>query len=291
MNKIEIIERALYDFLPYRLDLRIDRPFGLEIEAGLLNAEDRYYICDDNFIKKGYKMGTDSSVGGDYPLEIETPLLFANRELWLILKDLSDRMKECEIDFSHSAFQVNVDVLYGFEDYYNLLLFFRKYEHILLRFSKSFFSSLRDMSRANSIRSYFKASQGRIVDERNFNSLVYNKYYDLSFKYKDATPAGAPPNIVEFRSPNGCDEAWVWQNYINTFYHLVEYILSCDGTEVKSNYCKDNILELPYNGLWLYDAISFVDKIFDEDIDKIYFLKQYIGKDTKEASEFIKRRA
>lgn len=55
MKKMDLIESAIYDDLPYRLDLEIGKPFGLEIEAGLLNQMDRYFIVNDALQKKVIK--------------------------------------------------------------------------------------------------------------------------------------------------------------------------------------------------------------------------------------------
>lgn len=291
MKKYDLIESALYDNLPYRLDLSISKPFGLEIEAGLLNGMDRYFICNDEFLRKDFKRNTDSSVGGDFPLEIQTPLLLANKDTWFTLKILSERMKRCKIDFSRSAFQVNMDVSYSYNDIYNFLLFFRTYEHILFKFSTSFRYILReDMSRAVSLGEYFKYTKNKIMEETNFSTLVFNKNYAISFKYKDNSSAGSPPNIVEFRSPNGCDDAWIWQNYINTFYHFCEYILYIDKSEIDSSLCAGESQSYRYDKLWLDDAVYFADLIFTDDVDKVYFLKQYIGPDVMDAKNFIKRR-
>ena len=163
MKKMDLIESAIYDDLPYRLDLKIGKPFGLEIEAGLLNQMDRYFIVNDALQKEGYQRNTDSSVGGDFPLEIQTPLLTANKELWIKLDELSKRMKKCKIDFSASAFQVNLDVSFSYEQIYYLLLFFRTFETVLYRFSTSFRYDLRDMFRAQSLKEYFKYANYKIL--------------------------------------------------------------------------------------------------------------------------------
>ena len=45
MNGHELIESAIYDELPYRIVLDLNKPFGLEIEVSLDDPMDRYYIC------------------------------------------------------------------------------------------------------------------------------------------------------------------------------------------------------------------------------------------------------
>lgn len=290
MRKMELIERAIYDDLPYRLDLSIDKPFGLEIEAGLLNQMDRYFIVNDALQNEGYQRNTDSSVGGDFPLEIQTPLLTANKELWVKLDELSKRMQKCKIDFSRAAFQVNLDVSFSYEQIYYLLLFFRTFETVLYRFSTSFRYDLRDMFRAQSLKEYFKYANYKILNESYFNYLINNKKYAVALKYKENTSDGLPPNIIEFRTPNGCDDAWMWQNYINTFHKMCEYIIVLDRNEIDYSLCNGEHESMPFHKLWLDDAYYFADLIFKSDIDIIYFLKQYIGPSVEDAKSYLRKR-
>lgn len=290
MMKLDLIERAIFDELPYRLDLKIDKPFGLEIEAGLLNSRDRYFIIDNNLRKLGYQRNTDSSVGGEFPLEIQTPVLDSTRDTWETLDLFSKRMKECKIDFSRAAFQVNMDIHLSYEEIYYFMLFFRTFENIIYRFSTSFRYDLRDMYRAQSLGKFFKISGNDLMRESNFLNLINTKKYAISFKYKDNTKVGFPPNIVEFRTPNGCDDAWMWQNYINTFFCLCEYIRFLDRNEINYSLCKGEVEDNPWHKLWLDDAVYFANLIFNDDLDKVYFLKQYIGLYTEDAKNYLVRR-
>ena len=56
----------------------------------------------------------------------------------------------------------------------------------------------------------------------------------------------------------------------------------------------DNLSEMPYNKIYLEQALEFADLIFNNNIDKIYFLRQYLKSfesseiPLKKAKKFIK---
>lgn len=278
MKEHELIKAALYENLPYRYDLQIPHVFGLEIEMDLFDFKDREYIMK-GLNEKDYNYDIDNKL-----YEIQTPKLYGTKEVWNQLFILSERMKKCQINFDYAAFQVNLDVQYKtINDFFNLFLFFMKFEHILFKFSTSNHEFLRSLKYATSLKKYFKIWECRKVDDFDIDDFRYNKNYCIAFKnsQKNNTPIS---DITEYRSPNGCDDAWLWQNYINTFFHLQESIPSLDLEYFDYNNCYNN---KPYVVLYLEDACLFANLIFKEDLDKIYFLRQYIGCDSEELKKSL----
>ena len=91
-------------------------------------------------------------------------------------------------------------------------------------------------------------------------------------------------NTLEFRRPNGTLEEVIWQNNINVIIKLIlainsnnfdiDYIIN----KLKTN--KDRIIN-KYDSAYdhelnLEKALEFVDLFYDNNLDKINFLKQYI---------------
>lgn len=286
MKNQELIEVALYDNLPYRYNLEIPRVFGLEIEMGLFNEMDRKYIME-GLKEKGYTYEVDVGLKTDFPYEIQTPKLYGTKEVWNQLFLLSERMKKCQINFDYAAFQINMDVHYKtINDFFKFCLFFMKFEHILFKFSTSNHEFLRPLTYANSLKKYFKIWECRKVEEFNINRFRNNKEYCIALKnsLKNNTFI---PDIIEYRIPNGCDDAWLWQNYINTFYHLQEKIpfLDLEYFDYRSY-----LTNKPYVILYLEDACLLANLIFEKDIDKIYFLRQYIDYDREELKRQLKNK-
>lgn len=93
-------------------------------------------------------------------------------------------------------------------------------------------------------------------------------------------------NTIEFRSPNGTLEEVIWQNNINFFGKLIEAALNTDLDMEKINYYIDMVktddLINEYSKVNFSKALELADMIFEKNIDKLTFLKQYI-KDGKES--------
>lgn len=289
MNRIELVEHAIYDELPYRRILKLDKPFGLEIEVALSDAIDRYYIVNNDLEKKGYERNVDKTVGGDFPLEINTPPLYDDIHTWDDLYSLSKRMQECDVNFDTAAFQVNVDIEYDYLDCYYLLLFFRTFEHIIFKFSTSGLTSLRPLKYAQSVDGFLRTFNEREIGRMGLDRLIDSKNFAFSLNYNSKSPYGSPPNIFEARIPNGCSDAWMWQNYVNTFYYLTESIHGLDLDYINYALIYGEEKEKSYFDLDMEDALKFSDIIFKNDEDKAYFLKQYIGVSQNGAKSILGR--
>ena len=86
---------------------------------------------------------------------------------------------------------------------------------------------------------------------------------------------------VEFRAANGTFDFVIWQNLINFFIKMIVYcksdkfdddILNRRKIEVEGIF--DKLEE--YSQIYLDQAIELCDMIFDNNLDKIYFLRQYL---------------
>lgn len=85
-------------------------------------------------------------------------------------------------------------------------------------------------------------------------------------------------NTIEFRSPNGTLEPVIWQNNINFFTKMLIYCKSGDFDEdiVEKRLEFNNQDLYLYRQIFLTQALELTDLIFDNNLDKIYFLRQYL---------------
>ena len=124
--------------------------------------------------------------------------------------------------------------------------------------------------------------------------FLFNKYYGVSLKGKLGTIYSSlyPVNLIEFRTPNGTDDVWLWQNYINTFYNIIRTfeVGSIDYEKIDYLYYRlfGTISYDTYEDMHLDKAIEFANIIFNNDRDKLYFIKQYIGKQKDKALTLVK---
>ena len=130
-----------------------------------------------------------------------------------------------------------------------------------------------------------------IKDLKNINKVSYlkeflpthDRYQAINFNNIDFYNFEKyTKNTIEFRSPNATTEEVVWQNNINT---LSKLLLTSAGNLIDTEYLDyklENEFISPsseyflYNEINLKNALEFVDIIFDNNLDKVYFLRQYL---------------
>ena len=86
---------------------------------------------------------------------------------------------------------------------------------------------------------------------------------------------------IELRVPNGTLDEIVWQNYINFFIKMILYCKSKNFDDDILNRRYKSVYNLfgnldSYSKIYLDQALEFCDMIFNNNLDKLYFLRQYI---------------
>ena len=85
-------------------------------------------------------------------------------------------------------------------------------------------------------------------------------------------------DTIEFRCPNGCIEETIWQNNVNTFTKTLLYSKSdnFDQEFVDFYFLRKDDCNMEY--FYFMDierALEFADLVFDKELDKMNFLRQY----------------
>ena len=290
--------------LEYRdtLSLPNDVTFGTEIEYEKID----YHIVD-KFIDENYSSwysDTDGSLnsGG----EISSPILRDNLKSWNQLKSICDFLKNGKANADEMAgghIHIGANVIGSdVEKWKKFIKVYIAYESILFRFFYGEKVKPREKIKryAPPIASelYKKLKQLNSVSDIDDikNILYYTDRYqainfnNISFSCLDSFE---PDSTLEFRAPNGTIEEVIWQNNINAIAKLMlapsKNMIDIDFVEYKIK--EDGVLpEYRYNIVDLQNALEFVDMIFDNNLDKIYFLKQYIKEflDIYNKGEYIK---
>ena len=268
--------------LPYRnkLGLSFTDTIGVEIEYENLSRDtvDRYIIHNH----RGYISDSDETVetGG----EVDSPILVDKKEDWDELQEICFFLAENGAVTSQNA---GGHIHIGSHVLENNLIYWRQfiktymlYEKDLLEFFKGEYSEMRllvgryaepivkflyqDLEKLNYILSFsdmydeiFLQDRNVAVNFKNIKRGVYKPY---------------PGSTLEFRSPNGTSKEIIWQNNINTAAKL----LKAPGKElIDEDYLDYRLREGLPTKPSLANALELVDAIFDNNLDKIYFLKQY----------------
>lgn len=289
-NMQDLFLELLTDYsLEYRntLNFKKTTTFGYEIEfenadidiiRKYLNKKNReLFLLFDPSLKKG--------------AEIPTPILKDNKKSWKKIDNLCNFLqKHSEIKETcgghiHVGKQVLGD---SNKSLLNFLKLWSTYEHVIYYFSYG-----EDKKPREAIKEYAKPISNdfwQTYNEYKDNLLVpkeeiikkvtITRNRGVSLKYLLFYER---PEIdtVEFRCPNGTLNPITWQNNTNLFVKLLEYSKtpSFDNTTIQLRHKKrqDIYSNLnKYNIIYLKDALELSDLIFTNNLDKIYFLKQYI---------------
>lgn len=276
------------------LGLNLDMTFGIEIECRV--SADDTYIARQNI---PFTMVPEGSAGPN-GWEFVSPIFHDNMDTWQEVKKTCTDLK----DFATTNNFCGGHIHYGahvFEDNYKYLLNFifiwMAYEDIIYRFGNGEMLNTRRSADSYAIPVinrfkdlFFSQDMPKNLRKflRNFktgslelglNFYHYYAYYNHEMDTK---------NTVEIRCPNGSLEETIWQNNVNCFGKIIQRSLSDDLDLTRLYYnidslaCQDSEILARYSKINLDKALEFADLIFDNNLDKLNFLKQYI-KDGKEA--------
>lgn len=275
--------------LQYRELLNLDTRllFGLEIEWEGSNKRIIHDFLKNNLNGWGFDEDGSLNSGG----EVKSPKLTDSLSSWKNLQIVCECLKEIRAETNdrtggHIHFGSNI---FG-KDLDKFLIFLKTYaiyENILFRFYYGEFLKYRDSSYARNQKLAWvirrKIEQIRSIEDLNYhyNFLREERHYAINFQNLKFGDKSKDKNTIELRIPNGSIEEIIWQNNINAFG---KFILKSIGEEIDRDYINRTFLDinegsvnpLLYNEICLFKALEFVDFTFDNDLDKYYFLKQYL---------------
>lgn len=280
-------------FLEYRdkLNLPDDVTIGVEIEyEGILK------MLTDKFIENklnGWHSKSDGSLssGG----EITSPVMTDKIEYWKDLKMVCDYLTKRRADTLHNAgghIHIGTCVLGDdVEAWKHFLKLYTAYENVLFRFIYGDKISGRKklFKYAPPIAAILYDRMNQINNARDLSDINWavsssERYAALNFRNTNFYNPNSryDKNTLEFRSPNATTDAVIWQNNINAFAKML--VSSRDKVmdeeflnyKLKHEFYPYTGNEHLYNDISLRNVLEFVDLVFDNNLDKIYFLRQYL---------------
>lgn len=249
---------------------------GLEIECEYANSS---LIFDE--LCKSWEMVPDGTLTDG--VEINSPILTDEKKCWQELKMVCELLSKyskigenCSghIHIGKQAYADDRDTILKFISLWTL------YEPIILRFSNGeFLSSRPGLYEYACPVSYLwiyilhLSINNHLEKDEIIKELSTTRYYAVNFKSYYSL------NTIEFRCPNGSFNPVIWQNNVNLF---MKFLLALNRINVDYDLVLRKISEIShgritdFNKIYLEDSLEFVDLIFDNNLDKIYFLKQYL---------------
>jgi len=296
---IKDIKSTLVSFR-YFLGLPKDVTFGLEVEYDELSREEVNAFLHSVAPLWYPTPETSLPQGG----EVTSPVLTDKFSTWIDLKNLCSFLRIAGAttkDGVGSHIHVGVANTLGNNEY-SWLNFIKKwiiYEGVIFRFTNG--ESVTPRANYNShcypialdLYDMLLNSEGDINLDTLNRIIPYDRFQSVNFKnvkwqnLKDNNTF----NTIELRSPNGTIEEAIWQNNVNFF---VRFLLSCTK-EQDEDYIKfalrkmDNVYNYgDYFKMDIDKVFKLVDDIFNNELDKVYFLRQYIKDEEELLEEGIK---
>ena len=310
----ELIVQIENFYLIYREKLNLPKyvTLGMEIEyEGVSKSQ------VDKFIRNNLPCW-NSSIDGSLNSggEIQSPVLHDEPKVWEDLQKICEFLKENKADTLHNAgghIHIGAHVLGDNpETWKKFLKLYIAYESVLFRFlygdkisgrkkmlkyaepmADKLFSRLNKIKSISSIHEMDWHLPGDKYQAINFNHIAFWNINDSHRK-----------NTIEYRCPNATDEEVIWQNNANA---LSKMMLSAKLPTLDEEFLDYKLKHerisstgdfYMYNEVCLKNALEFVDIVFDNNLDKVYFLRQYIKgfqdnygmKEAVKSENFISRR-
>ena len=287
----ELVTEIENYYLLYRNKLNLPDfvTFGVEIEyENLLKTFVDKYVTK-NLESWDSKYDLSVKLGG----EISSPILHNDLESWQELKQICDYLKKKKADTGvNTGGHIHVGAHLLGEDIKNWQTFIKiyiAYEHILFRFlygdKINARKSLNEYAPPTADLLYNKIEKldnyKRITELTGLELGNRFKALNLNNAYLYNIYTQERKNTIEFRSGNSTTDAIIWQNNINAVCSLMlaptRNMIDNDFIDYKLKHriVSSNEDYYLYNEIHLQDALEFADMIFDNNLDKVYFLRQY----------------
>lgn len=287
------------------LSLDMDATFGVEIECENLK-------CSPTKMKNeiehtSYECKNDGTLHDG--IEIVSPILTDSVDTWEKLQDTCSVISKYASIGSRSGGHVHVGAhVLGDkkESWLNFIKLWSVYENIIFRFCYGEFLTARSSiyEYANNVSStLWKVYKRRKKTNASLKTLVDDlsktRYQAVNFSNVEDFNNADFGNTIEFRCPNGTLDPVIWQNNINLLVNLLSYSKSTSFNNdivlkrknIKQKIYGDSVL---YRDIYLEQALELCDMLFNNNLDKLYFLRQYLksfeksNKEMKKAKVFTK---
>ena len=291
-------------YIEYKSSLDLDEKmtFGIEIECFVSGKSQQLY---EHNKPTSFSLCKEKSVHYKYGWEFKSPILKDDTASWSEIKNTCEYLKSfCKtnehcgghIHFGASIFDDNCKYLM------NLVYLWMAYEDIIFRFGNGETLNTRYDANlyANPVTNRFKNLmffKGVPTDTYTFLRLFKSRMHNASLNFYNYflyyTHETDDKNTIEIRSPNGTLEEVIWQNNIHFFGRLIQAAMRDDLDLlnlyflISGNNYSDSDIFRDYDHVNLDKALELADLIYDNNSDKLDFLKQYIKNGKSTDSDFL----
>ena len=265
-----------------KLGLPNGTTFGVEIE---FENADRQEIREklENIVPR-WDTKSDGSCDGEVVSPILTDIPKSYQELVMVCEAMQKKgayAKNKTGGHIHIGSQI---IGQDFDALMNFLKTWIAFEKVLYRFAYGDKLGARNnINYAKPISEFLHPKLSDFAELNDYRELRRQISYDRqhAVNFYNFRNDGQFKDTIEFRCPNGTINPIVWQNNLNVFAKLLGHCKSekfdADVVDRKlHNFQKSGNFYKATDAVYLQDALDFADMIFNKNIDKAYFLKQYV---------------
>ncbi len=300
----EIIYYINLYLLEYRkvLNFNPNDTFGIEIEAeNILEPSEllsKLYI----YLDEGWDKKEDPTILDG--LEFTSPVLRDDIDAWNSIQSVCKEINKYATVEENCAAHVHIGAQIlpnNYEYMKRFLLLWATYEDVIFRFANGEYTKERLVIDDNAHSCYFTydsyyqelTKNGEHIWPYILENLKVSPDSAVRFKQLQKLGVYKFDNTIEFRNPNGTFNPIIWQNNINFFMKMLYYVVS-DRFDYDVILRRKKLNDMNYKYFSNYDmihmdsALEFCDLIFDNNQDKVYFLKQYLKNNNEDTETFNK---
>ena len=288
--------------LELRKTINIDKniKFGTEIEFEDANREKIEIELYSTFPEYDWVVKDDKSLYKG--AEAVSKVLSDNEGTWISLRDACKIISNNASIVTGASAHIHIcmNILGNNPKYWrNFSKLWMTYENVIFRFLYGEYTSPREgiEKYAKPISKILIEDFDRIEDRANMNTANYmlkvlnagdDRRKAINFRNASNTELynfnkEVDKNTIECRVANGTFNPIIWQNNINLLVKLLEYSKSEDFNDELLDRRLQEIIskEVPgsiykYSQINIDSAIELADLIFTNNLDKVYFLRQYL---------------
>ena len=273
---------VLGENVTFGMEIEFENALQKNVEEKLSKFTPRWEVHSDRSVEIYDRFGR--TLGG----EVVSPILMDEPKTYRDLEKVCEILRQENAAFYNAGGHIHLGSQIINENFGGLMNFLKTwtaFEEIIFRFAYGDkLGARRDIScYARPIGEQLKPKLSRLARLGNLRALVNElpERRDIAVNFCNFVRAGRAKDTLEFRCPNGSLSPVVWQNNLNFFAKL----LTCCGGKNFDGDMVDRKLGKPrYDGnfyqmtnqVFLKDAVNLVDMVFGNNLDKAYFLKQYV---------------
>lgn len=291
-------------YLEMRDSLNIDKSnsFGVEIEFENVKWDRLEELLCTNLMEYDWILKFDTSLKSVKGAEVSSPILYDNKKCYEDLELVCEFIKRCASEGKYTGGHIHVGAQVlgsSLESWKNFIKLWSVYENVIYRFGYGEYLTERPFIDTyaypigNKLRGIVDCFDNYSKLEDFVRDIDMSVISGISFNNVSNFNRVAFKNTIEFRCPNGTINPIIWQNNINFFVKLLNYCKSdkFDNEVIDRRWHlnKDRYSDLVwYREIYLEQAVELADMVFDNNLDKVYFLRQYLKGFKTGSKEFEK---